>query len=322
MANLWQNLPRPFLVLAPMEDVTDYAFRELVALHLPPPDVYFTEFTSSDGLCSSGYEKTVLKLKYSENQRPIVAQIWGVDPEKMYQSAKIVADLEFDGVDINMGCPDRAVVKKGAGAAHCNDPKLAGEIIDAVKRGSKGIAVSVKTRIGFNSIVTEEWIPFLLSQNLAALTVHGRTAKQKSEVPANWEEIKKAVSYRDEIGIETIIIGNGDVVGYSDGILKHEQYGVDGVMVGRGIFKNPWVFDRTTSRLRVDNAHTKKDYIEVLKKHLTLYEETWGNTKNFAIMKKFFKMYINNFDGAAQTRAFLMESKDYADAMSRLDKVI
>lgn len=318
MSSFWQKLTKPFLVLAPMEDVTDYAFRELIALHLPRPDVFFTEFTSSDGLCSPGYEKTVTKLKFSENHRPIIAQIWGNDVEKMYQSAKIVADLGFDGIDINMGCPDRAVMKKGAGAAHCNDQALAGEIIDAVAKGAKGLPVSVKTRLGFNKVVTDEWIPFLLSHKLSALTIHGRTAKQLSEGSVKWDEIAKAVEYKNEISPETVIIGNGDVLSVKEAKEKHEKFGVDGLMIGRGIFKNPWVFDRSKN----PKEHSKVDYIQALQKHLAIYEETWGEKKNFAIMKKFFKMYINNFDGASSARAKLMESRNYKEANSLLEEIL
>src|SRR3989344_2369283 len=208
MSNFWKSLITPFLILAPMEDVTDIAFRELVAKHLPKPDIFFTEFTSSDGLTSIGKGETIKKLRYTENQRPIVAQIWGTDPGKMYEAACLVRELKFDGIDINMGCPDRAVMKKGAGGAMCTNPALAKEIIKAVKDGAGKTAVSVKTRLGFDQNIAQDWIPFLLEQRLDALTVHGRIATQMSKGEVDWEEIGRAVSYRDKIAPDTFIVGN------------------------------------------------------------------------------------------------------------------
>jgi len=312
MTNFWQRLPKPFTVLAPMEDVTDVVFREIVA-GLPRPDVFFTEFTSADGLASSGREKTILKLKYTSRERPIVAQIWGIHPGNMKLAAQTVEKLKFDGVDINMGCPDKAVVKKGAGVAMCTNPKLAKEIIAAVRAGAPNLPLSVKTRLGFDKVITEKWIGFLLKQNLDALTVHGRTGKQKSEAPANWNQIGKAVGLRDELAPNTVLIGNGDVKDWFDAQKKHKEHQVDGIMIGRGIFGNPWAFQK------VAGQHTRKEYFEILKKHLVLFKDTWGETRNFAVMKKFFKMYVNNFQGAAKARANLMESKNYEEAIERVN---
>lgn len=315
MTNFWQRLPKPFTVLAPMEDVTDVVFREIVA-QLPRPDVFFTEFTSADGLASVGREKTILKFKFTSHQRPVVAQIWGINPENMRLAAQIVEKLKFDGVDINMGCPDRAVVKKGAGAAMCTNPKLAKEIINKVREGAPNLPLSVKTRLGFDKIATEDWIGFLLKQNLDALTIHGRTGKQKSDVPANWEEIGKAIKLKNQLSPNTILIGNGDVKDWFEAEEKFHQFGADGVMIGRGIFNNPWVFGK------VKKEYSKEEYFELLKKHLTLFNETWGKTKNFAIMKKFFKMYVNNFEGAAQVRANLMDSKNFEEAIKRVNALL
>lgn len=298
------------MVLAPMEDVTDYAFREIVATKLPRPDVFFTEFTSSDGITSKGYKNTVHRLKLGENQRSIVAQIWGTDAENMHQATKIVSDMGFDGVDINMGCPDKNVMKKGAGAAMCLDHTLAGEIVDAVKKASKGMPVSVKTRIGFNKIVTNEWISFLLEQKIDALTIHGRIAKQMSKGEPNWDEIHKSVEIKNRIAPDTIIIGNGDITGYKNTIEVHEKYKVDGVMIGRGIFHNPWVFNKSEDPME----HPKEDYLGLLVDHMRLYSETWGEEKNFHIMKKFFKMYVNNFKGAAKLRDKMMQANSAQEA--------
>lgn len=308
MSNFWQNLPKPFVCLAPMEDVTDFVFRELVANFLPRPDVFFTEFTSADGLCSKGKDKILERLKYSQKQTPIVAQIWGTKPETIHKAAKICSELKFDGIDINMGCPVRAVVKKGAGSGHINNPNLAAEIISAAKKGAKNLPVSVKTRIGFNKIQTEEWIGFLLKQNLNALTIHGRIAKEMSKYPANWEEIQKAVKLRDQFSPKTLIIGNGDVNNKQDSLKKAGKYGVDGTMIARGIFANPWAFESEPK------IHDKKEHLQALTNHLDLHKSFYGNTKNYNHLKKFFKMYIANWDGAKETRVTFMNTTTVDEA--------
>lgn len=304
----WKSLPSTFLVLAPMEDVTDVVFREIMTT-LPRPDVFFTEFTSADALASLGRENAIRKFRYTENQRPIVAQIWGVNLENLKGAAKIVQDLGFDGVDINMGCPDKSVMKKGAGAALCKNPNLAKDIISAVREGAPDIALSVKTRLGYSEINTDEWITFLLKQNIDALTIHGRTATQLSRGEANWDEIGRAVKLRNLLSVETVIIGNGDIKSYADAVSMQKLSGVDGVMIGRGVFSNPWVFEKNLKT----EKHLKAEYIGVLLAHLDLYEQTWGNTKNFEVMKKFFKMYVNNFPGASRLRDKLMHCKTSAE---------
>lgn len=307
MNSFWQKLPKPFTVLAPMENVTDYVFREIVAVTCPP-DVLFTEFTNVEGLLSPGRKNLISKFKFSENQRPIVAQIWGTKPESFFLVAKMVCKLGFDGVDINMGCPDKTVLKNGSGIALSNNPKLAGEIIEATKKGAKDIPVSVKTRLGVREIKTEEWITFLLEQKIDTLTIHGRTAHQMSEGLADWDEIAKAVKIRDKVAPNTLIVGNGDVKSYTEAVEKSQRYGPDGIMIARGIFANPWVFQKD------EKEHSRQEYIEVLLKHLDLYEKTWGGIKDFNIMKKFFKMYINNFPGSAKLRAKLMNTKNFTEA--------
>lgn len=304
MSNFWQKLPKPFLVLAPMDDVTDVVFREILS-DLSRPDVFFTEFTSAGGLCSEGREVVMQRLKYTENQRPIVAQVWGKDTEYMYGAAKLVKELGFDGIDINMGCPDRGVMKKGAGAGNIGNYDHTGKVIAAIKAGAQGIPVSVKTRLGQDTNIADEWITFLLEQSIDALIVHGRIASQMSRGEANWMEIKKAADIKNKISPKTLVIGNGDVKGYGQAVEKQKTYGVDGVMVGTGIFSNPWVFEKTCKPV----THDKKSYIQTLLKHVDLFETTWGDTKNFQIMKKFFKMYIKNFDGANELRQRLMGCK-------------
>ncbi|MEX2028583.1 MAG: tRNA-dihydrouridine synthase [Candidatus Curtissbacteria bacterium] len=309
MLNFWEKLPKPFLALAPLDDVTDVVFRQIIA-STAKPDVSFTEFTSSDGLLSKGRERIIHKFKYTEAQRPIIAQIWGKNPENMYKSALLVKNLKFDGIDINMGCPDRAVMKQGCGAGLIGNYSLAREIIAATKEGSKGLPLSVKTRLGQATPITNEWIGFLLEQKLDALTIHARTAAQMSKVPADWEEIGHAVKLKNQISKKTIMIGNGDILSFAQAREMRQIHGVDGVMIGRGVFTNPWVFDKSAK----PKVHSRQEYIQLLLKHLELYEKTWGKTKNYQIMKKFFKMYVNNFDSASTLRQELMKTASYQEA--------
>ena len=308
MNNFWMKLPKPFMVLAPMENVTDFVFREVVASYLPKPDVCFTEFTNVDALNSDGFERTIHRFKYSDKQRPIVAQIWGTNPENYMKSAKLIESLGFDGIDINMGCPVRAVTKIGACSALINNHPLVKEIIKATREGANKLPISVKTRIGVKEVVTEDWIYFLLEQKIDALTIHGRTARQLSDVPANWNEIKKAVEIKNNHAPQTVIIGNGDIKSRNEALSRHKETGVDGVMVGRGIFTNPWVFEKK------EKIHVYKDYKKVLLKHLEMYD----NTMHYDKLKKFFKMYINNFEGASKLRAKLMETKDVSQVQEIL----
>ncbi len=314
MSNFWKKLKKPFTVLAPMENVTDFIFREIVTNELPKPDVMFTEFTNVDALNSNGFEKTIHRFKFSKRQKPIVAQIWGTKPENFFKSAKIAKEMGFDGIDINMGCPVKAVVKIGACSALINNRPLVKEIINATKEGAINLPVSVKTRIGFKNIITDEWITYLLEQKLAAITIHGRTAKQMSDVPANWEEIKKAVEIKNKISPDTIVIGNGDIKNYTDTMDAHKKYGVDGVMVGRGIFSNPWVFEKESK------SHTFEELKNVLIKHLKLCNKNYSEDIrfNYDVIKKFYKMYINNFEGAGKLRAELMATKTIDEALQIL----
>jgi nifR3 family TIM-barrel protein len=303
MKNFWKTLHKPFTALAPMDGVTDYVFREIIA-ETAKPDVFFTEFTNTDALTSKGYDKVVKNLKYSEEQKPIIAQVWGINPESFYKTAQIISKMGFEGIDINMGCPDKAVNKIGAGAALIKDANLAKEIISATKKGAPNLAISVKTRIGFDKVITEEWITFLLEQNIDALTIHGRTAAELSKVDADWEEIGKAVKIKNKIAPQTIIIGNGDIKSYDDAMQKSKKYKVDGVMIGRGIFSDPWIFNKTNKK------HTKQEHFDLLLKHTQLYCDTYG-TKNFETMRKFFKVYVSAFPGANALKQQLMACKNY-----------
>jgi len=312
--NFWNNLKKPFLVLAPMYDVTDFVFREIIS-EIAKPDVLFTEFVNTNAICSSRKEKAAKDLLFSKKQRPIVAQIWGTNPDMFFKAAQEISKMGFDGIDINMGCPERSVVKNGSGAALIKNPNLAKELIKATKEGAKNIPISVKTRIGYSKIITEEWTSFLLEQNLNALTIHGRIAN-KSDGKTMWNEIKKVASLRNKLSPRTIIIGNGDVKSYKEALGKYNGYKVDGVMIGRGILSNPWVFKK-------DDVvkHSKEDLINLLLKHTKLYEETWKNTKNFNALKKFFKVYVREFKGSNELRQELMKCQNYNQVVETIKEL-
>jgi len=336
----WENLKEPFFVLAPMADVTDAAFRRVVA-KLGRPDVLWTEFVSADGLMSGGREVLLRDFLFTEAERPIVAQLFGSNVVTMRGAAKLVAELGFDGMDINMGCPDRAIEKQGAGASMIKTPEIALAIIQAVKDGvsdaGKEIPVSVKTRIGYSHNEIKTWIPTLLGADIAALTVHCRTRKEMSKVPARWEHISEVVEIRDRMGVKTKIIGNGDVGSMEDGHRKQKETRCDGIMIGRAALGNPWMFDTKRKVIRkglwnipligkfLPRAWEKKilgdrrfsqssvsvrERLETLVEHSKLFEELLGDIKSFAVMKKHFKAYVNGFSGAKELRMKLMEANN------------
>lgn len=312
MSNFWKKLNRPIITLAPMADVTDTVFRQIVA-QCGKPQVFFTEFVSCDGLCSEGKTKLLKNLKFNKKiERPIVAQFFGSKPENFYKCAQLAVKLGFDGIDINMGCPDKKVEKQGAGAALMKTPELAQRIIAETKRGASKLPVSVKTRIGFNKSEIETWIPCLLKAKPDAIIIHGRTRKEMSKVPAHWDLIGKAAEIARGSGI--LIIGNGDVSSLADAKEKAKKYNLDGVMVGRGIFANPWFFNSDVNPADI----IPKDKIALLIKHIKLFDKTWKNAKNFDIMKKFFKMYISGWNGAKNLRAKLMTTKSVKEALAIL----
>lgn len=320
MLNFWEKLNKPVFALAPMEEVTDFAFREMFARY-GKPDIMFTEFVNVDGLAHpEGRKKLEIDLKFSEAQRPIVAQIWGTDPEKFYRAALLVADLGFDGVDINMGCPQSKEIQIGACAALIRQPELAKEIIEATKRGamssSRQIPVSVKTRIGYSKPQIEEWIGLLLQMDLAALTIHGRTKQEMSKVPAHWDEIAKAVELKNKLRSQTIILGNGDVKSREEGWQRIKETGADGVMIARGAFGNPWLF-------RNDGYSPDiKERFRVMLEHAELFEKIFLGQKNFVIMRKHFKAYCSGFPGAAELRAKLMETKSLEDTKQVVEEYL
>lgn len=333
MNTFWQQLPKPFFVQAPMEDVTDAAFRKLIA-HYGKPHVMYTEFTSADGLLladNAGKEKLLKKLLFSDPERPIVAQLFTSVPERMEQAAKLCAELGFDGIDINMGCPDRAVEKSGSGASLIKTPSLARELIRAAKRGAcrcgsqtctseKCLPISVKTRLGYNTDTLETWLPELLAEEPAAIAIHARTRKEMSLVPARWERIKRAVELRDQYQgeslIKTLIIGNGDVRDLADAREKAAATDADGVMLGRAIYGNPWLFAARAL------APAPRERIEALAEHLRLFEELLGDTTHYATMKKHFKAYLSGWDGAKELRMRLMETESVEAALNILKDAV
>lgn len=311
MVNFWQNLAKPFTVLAPMDDVTDNVFRQVIN-STARPDVFFTEFTNVDGLTSVGSKIVGRKLEYENSQHPIVAQIWGNNPVNVYKSAKIVKKLGFDAIDFNMSCPVKHIVSRGCGAALIGNNKLAKDIIDALREGAGDLPISVKTRLGLKTNVIDEWSQFLLEQHLDALTIHARTASEMSKVPAQWKEIGKVVKYKNKISPYTIIIGNGDVKTYDQVIELGNEYGVDGVMIARGIFDNPWVFDKDKKE------HTKEEYLKLLLVHFDFFEKANSDPivlkKRFPALKKFLKMYVKDFSEASLLRQKLMETESLTEA--------
>lgn len=309
MVNLWDKLNKPIFSLAPMEDVTDSVFRQILCA-TGKPDVFFTEFTNVDGIASQGHDVVARRLQFTEIEHPIVAQIWGMIPENYYKVAKELVERGFDAIDINMGCPQRDVTSHGACSALMKNHSLAKEIIQATQEGAGDLPVSVKTRIGFKSIITEEWIGFLLEQNLSLITVHGRTAAEMSKVPTHWDEIGKAVALRSKMNKKTLIFGNGDVMSLSEAKEKVATYHVDGVMIGRGVFHNPWLFKGIDP-----STKTVKERLELLEHHVRLFEKTWGSAKSFQLLKKYFKIYLSDYEGAADMRMQFMETNSYEEAL-------
>ncbi len=336
MRNFWEDLPRPFFVLAPLANVTDAAFRRIIAKYSKPhgPQAIWTEFVSADGLLRAtpeGKAKLMRDLVFSEAERPIVAQFFTSDPEAMEHAARLALELGFDGIDINMGCPDRSVEAQGAGAKLILRPELAVALVATAKRGCENkIAVSVKTRLGYNKDILEDWLPKILASEPAVLTLHARTRKEMSKVPAHWERVKRAVEIRDELGSKTLIVGNGDALDLADAKKKAEESGADGVMLGRAIFGKPWLFAENVSeelssekvlgpRQRQERCTLPDHFLQkvplsleqrlrIAVEHTKLFEELLGDIKSFAIMKKHFKAYVEGFPGAKELRMKLMET--------------
>ena len=309
-----EGLERPFFILAPMDDVTDTVFRQIVA-DCARPDLFFTEFVNVDGLQSPGREKLLPKLRFDKKEQPIIAQLWGLKPDNFYKVTKDLKKMGFARVDLNMGCPVKTVIKNGACAALIKNRELAGEIIDTTQRAAgKDFPVSVKTRVGFDS-VDMDWIEFLLAKKLNMLSIHGRTAKELSKVPADWALIGQARELRDKLSPDTLLVGNGDVNSRSEGLALAKQYRLDGIMLGRGIFHDPFAFAEDSPW----PDWTKKQKLELFSRHIELYLKTYKqNERKFEALRKFCKVYINGFEGAGELRAKFMATDSPAEALQLL----
>ena len=349
MRGFWDQLNKPIMVLAPMADVTDAAFRFIIAKYGKPP-VMYTEFVSTDGLCSVGRDRLMIDFKYSENEHPIVAQIFGATPENFYKSAQLAKELGFDGVDINMGCPVKKVLNQQSCSALIKTPTLAQEIIDATKEGAGDLPVSVKTRIGFYKEEIDTWLPKILEKNPAALIVHLRTVKEMSKAPAHWELMPQIVEMVKSIPEEQrpYLLGNGDIMNLEEAEQKVKETGCDGVMLGRAIFGNPWLFAnwRKTNRNAEFNSASQveipnqvrdcddqacpdgsqdsglhvsiEEKMRVMIEHTYLFEKMFFGIKSFDVMKKHYKAYVNGFNGAKELRMELFESAKTAADVERI----
>ena len=327
MPNFWKNLPKPIFTLAPMEDVTDTSFREIIERLSDPQvlQVLFTEFTSVDGMNHpKGKPRVSERLFVSESEKKLlkqknfklVAQIWGNNPEIFHKVAReITEEFDFDGLDINMGCPVKNVVKNGCCSALISQPTLAKEIILATMEATH-LPVSIKTRTGIKAHDTEAWITNLMETKPAAIILHGRTQKQQSDGLADWEEIAKGARIRDQLNPETLFLGNGDIGSYAHGVELTSGCGLDGVMVGRGVFHNPWMFNSEATSPAV------QDKLAQLMLHTQIFERNWGGKKNFNILKRFYKIYTNDFPGAAKLRAELMETKTFNEVYTIISNII
>ncbi|MBN2806287.1 MAG: tRNA-dihydrouridine synthase [Prolixibacteraceae bacterium] len=326
MSNFWKEVKAPLFALAPMEDVTDTVFREIVMRVSDPGrlHVIYTEFTNVDGMNHPvGRERVGERLIVNASEKhllrklniKLVAQVWGKDPEIFNKIVKEISDSgEFDGIDINMGCPVRNVVKNGCCSALIGTPKLAQEIMLASKEASS-LPVSVKTRIGLGKPVSEEWIGTLAATHPAAIILHGRTQKQQSDGQADWNQIALGARIAKQVDPEISFLGNGDVMSYDEGLEKTSKYGLDGVMIGRGIFSNPWFFANNDLEQR-----SESERIELLLQHTKLYYETWGGSKNFNILKRFFKIYISGFQDASVLRHQLMQTNKFDELAGVIDQ--
>ncbi|HDB0950770.1 TPA: tRNA-dihydrouridine synthase [Staphylococcus aureus] len=312
--NFWSELPRPFFILAPMEDVTDIAFRHVVS-EAARPDVFFTEFTNTESFCHpEGIHSVRGRLTFSEDEQPMVAHIWGDKPEQFRETSIQLAKMGFKGIDLNMGCPVANVAKKGKGSGLILRPDVAAEIIQATKAG--GLPVSVKTRLGYYEIDEwKDWLKHVFEQDIANLSIHLRTRKEMSKVDAHWELIEAIKNLRDEIAPNTLLTINGDIPDRKTGLELAEKYGIDGVMIGRGIFHNPFAFEKEP------REHTSKELLDLLRLHLSLFNKyEKDEIRQFKSLRRFFKIYVRGIRGASELRHQLMNTQSIAEARALLDE--
>ncbi|WP_194746174.1 tRNA dihydrouridine synthase [Staphylococcus chromogenes] len=311
--NFWRELPRPFFILAPMEDVTDIVFRHVVS-EAARPDVFFTEFTNTDSYCHPNGRQSVRgRLTFSEDEQPIVAHIWGDKPQHFREMSIGMAEMGFSGIDLNMGCPVDNVVKNGKGSGLILRPETAAEIIQAAKAG--GLPVSVKTRLGYYEIEEwKVWLKHVLEQDIANLSIHLRTRKEMSNVDAHWELIEATKTMRDAVAPQTLLTINGDIPDRQKGLELAAKYGVDGIMIGRGIFNNPFAFEKEP------REHTSKELFDLLRLHLTLFDTySKDETKRFKSLHRFFKIYVRGIKGASELRNKLMQTQSTDEVRALLD---
>ena len=310
--SFWDQFQPGFTILAPMEGVTDIAFRQVVA-RAARPDIFYTEFTNVNSYTSEkGRYNALERLRYESIEKPIVAQIWGKTPEFFADTAAALKDLGYQAVDINMGCPDRHVVATGGGSGLIRTPELAKEIIRATQ--SAGFSTSVKTRLGYTSVDEWRiWLTNILEEKPEALTVHLRTKKEMSKVKAHYELIPEIAELRNEISPSTKLIINGDIKSAAEAS-KYVALGADGIMIGRGVFANPFCFEKEP------REHTRQELLELMQYHLDLYEKY--ELAPYDPLKRFFKIYINNFPGASDIREQLMHTKTIAEARAIIEPLI
>lgn len=312
--NFWSELPRPFFILAPMEDVTDIVFRHVVS-EAARPDVFFTEFTNTESFCHpEGIHSVRGRLTFSEDEQPIVAHIWGDKPDHFREMSIGMAEMGFKGIDLNMGCPVANVAGKGKGSGLILRPERAAEIIQAAKAG--GLPVSVKTRLGYYDIEEwRNWLKHVFEQDIANLSIHLRTRKEMSKVDAHWELIEAIKNLRDEIAPNTLLTINGDIPDRKTGLELAEKYGIDGVMIGRGIFNNPFAFEKEP------REHTSKELLDLLRLHLTLFDKyATSETRQFKSLRRFFKIYVRSMRGASELRHQLMSTETTDEVRALLDE--
>lgn len=301
--NFWAELPKPFFILAPMEDVTDVVFRHVVK-EAGAPDVFFTEFTNSDSYCHpEGRDSVRGRLVFTEDEQPVVAHIWGDKPEFFREMSIGLAEMGFKGIDLNMGCPVPNVADRGKGSGLILRPEVATELIQAAKAG--GLPVSVKTRLGFKELSEmEAWITHLLKQDIANLSIHLRTRDEMSKVEAHWDLIPEIMAIRDKVAPNTLITINGDILDRQQGLELAEKYGVDGIMIGRGIFKNPFAFEKNP------REHSSAELLALLQMQIEL-QDKYGELvpRSIVGLHRFFKIYVKGFPGANDLRVKLMNTK-------------
>ncbi|MRF37046.1 tRNA-dihydrouridine synthase [Staphylococcus sp. KY49P] len=297
-----------------MEDVTDVVFRHVVS-EAGRPDVFFTEFTNTESFCHpEGIHSVRGRLTFTEDEQPMVAHIWGDKPEHFREMSIGMAEMGFKGIDLNMGCPVANVATKGKGSGLIQRPEIAAEIIQAAKAG--GLPVSIKTRLGYSEIDEwRDWLKHVFEQDIANLSIHLRTRREMSKVDAHWELIGEIKKLRDEIAPHTLLTINGDIPDRKTGLELAEKYGIDGVMIGRGIFHNPYAFEKEP------REHTSEELLGLLRLHLDLFDKYSKNeSRLFKPLRRFFKIYVRGIRGASELRHQLMSTNTTDEARELLDE--